>query len=58
VHRAMIRQSRQRIVVADHSKIGNVGTALIAPIANADLIVTDESALLKLADFSAKILKV
>jgi len=58
VHRAMIRQSRQRIVVADHSKIGNVGTALIAPIANADLIVTDESALLNLADFSAKILKV
>ena len=24
VHRAMIRQARQRIVVADHSKIGNV----------------------------------
>ena len=58
VHLAMIRQSRQRIVVADHSKIGNVGAALIAPITNIDLIVTDESALQKLSEFSAKILKV
>ncbi len=58
VHRAMIRQSRQRIVVADHSKIGNVGTALIAPITNVDLIITDESASPKLSEFSAKIMKV
>ena len=58
VHRAMIRQSRQRIVVADHSKIGNVGTTLIAPITNVDLIITDESASQKLSEFSAKILKV
>ena len=58
VHRAMIRQSRQRIVVADHSKIGNVGTALIAPITNVDLIITDESASPKLSEFSARILKV
>jgi DeoR family transcriptional regulator of aga operon len=58
VHRAMMRQSRQRIVVADHSKIGNVGTALIAPITNVDLIITDEGASPKLSEFSAKILKV
>jgi len=58
VHRAMIRKSRQRIVVADHSKIGNVGTALIAPITNVDLIITDESASQNLSEFSAKILKV
>ena len=54
----MIRQSRQRIVVADHSKIGNVGTALIAPITNVDLIITDESASQKLSEFSAKVLRV
>jgi DeoR family transcriptional regulator of aga operon len=58
VHRAMIRQSRQRIVVADHTKIGNVGTALIAPVANVDLIITDESASQKLSEFSAKVLRV
>lgn len=58
VHRAMIRQSRQRIVVADHSKIGNVGAALIAPITNVDLIITDESVSPKLSEFSAKIMKV
>jgi DeoR family transcriptional regulator of aga operon len=58
VHRAMIQQSRQRIVVADHSKIGNVGTALIAPITDVDLIITDESASQKLSEFAAKILRV
>jgi len=58
VHRAMIRQSRQRIVVADHSKIGNVGTALIAPITNVDLIITDDSASHKLSEFSANVLRV
>lgn len=58
VHRAMIRQSRQRIVVADHSKIGTIGTALIAPITNVDLIITDESASQELSEFSAKVLRV
>ena len=58
VHQAMIRQARQRIVVADHSKIGNVGTVLIAPITGVDLIITDESASPKLSEFSAKIMMV
>jgi DeoR family transcriptional regulator of aga operon len=58
VHQAMIRQSRQRIVVADHSKIGNVGKALIARIADVDLIITDESASQKLSEFSANVLRV
>ncbi len=58
VHRAMIRQSRQRIVVADHTKIGNVGAALIAPVTNLDLIITDESASHKLSEFSANVLRV
>ena len=31
VHRAMIGQANQRIVVADHTKLGNVGYALIVP---------------------------
>ena len=57
-HRAMIRQSRQRIVVADHSKIGNVGKAFIAPITDLDLIITDESASQKLSEFSANVLRV
>src|SRR2546426_9953272 len=34
VHRAMMRQARQRIVVADRTKIGDIGTALIAPAAD------------------------
>ena len=42
VHRAMMRQARQRIVVADRTKIGDIGTALIAPVADMDLIITDK----------------
>jgi DeoR/GlpR family transcriptional regulator of sugar metabolism len=59
VHRAMMRQSRQRIVVADHTKIGDIGTALIAPVSDVDLIITDKSVPARaLASFSAKVLKV
>jgi DeoR/GlpR family transcriptional regulator of sugar metabolism len=42
VHRAMMRQARQRIVVADRTKIGDIGTAFIAPAADMDLIITDK----------------
>src|SRR6266480_2689759 len=42
VHRAMMRQARQRIVVADRTKIGDIGTALIAPASDVDLIITDK----------------
>ena len=59
VHRAMMRQARQRIVVADHTKIGAIGTALIAPVADVDLIITDKTVSAKaLAPFSVRILKV
>ena len=59
IHRAMMRQARQRIVVADHTKIGDIGTALIAPVKDVDLIITDKSVTAKsLAGFSAKVLKV
>lgn len=44
VNRAIIQQSRQTVVVADHSKFGKVGKTLIAPVAKVDLIITDNSA--------------
>ena len=43
IHQAMLKQARQKIVVADHSKIGKVGTALICPISGIDLLITDRS---------------
>ena len=59
IHRAMMRKARQRIVVADHTKIGDIGTALIAPTSDADLIITDKSAPARiLRSFSVKVLKV
>jgi DeoR/GlpR family transcriptional regulator of sugar metabolism len=58
VHRAMIRHAHQRIVVADYSKIGNIGAELIAPVNNLDLIITDESASQKLSEFCANVLRV
>ena len=59
VHRAMMRQARQRIVVADHTKIGDIGSALIAPVKDVDLIITDKSVTAKaLSGFSAKVMKV
>lgn len=44
VHRAMIRQARQRIVVADHGKIGVVGRALIALPGEINILITDSGA--------------
>ena len=41
IHQAMLKQARQKIVVADHSKIGKVGTALICPVSGIDLLITD-----------------
>jgi DeoR family transcriptional regulator, aga operon transcriptional repressor len=42
--RAMMRQSRQTIVVADSSKIGVVTSALIGPISEVHILVTDARA--------------
>ncbi len=62
VHRAMMRQARERIVVADRTKIGDVGTALISPVADMDLIITDKgvttAAIGKFAGKKFRILKV
>jgi DeoR family transcriptional regulator, aga operon transcriptional repressor len=41
VFRAMVRQARQVIVVADSSKIGMVSPALICPAGEIDILVTD-----------------
>jgi DeoR family transcriptional regulator, aga operon transcriptional repressor len=40
----MVRQSRQRIAVVDHSKLGVVATHLICPIDQISLIITDTCA--------------
>lgn len=42
IHRAMMRQARQKIVVADHRKIGAVGAALISPLEEVDVLITDK----------------
>ena len=44
IHRAMMRQARQKIIVADHRKIGDIGTALICPIEEIDVLITDKGA--------------
>ena len=41
VFRAMVRQAKQVIVVADSSKIGMVSPALICPASDIDILVTD-----------------
>src|SRR5215813_13559641 len=42
IHRSMLHQARQRIVVADHRKIGQLGTALIWPASDIHTVVTDK----------------
>jgi DeoR family transcriptional regulator of aga operon len=44
IHRALLRQARKKIVVADRRKLGVIGTALIAPIAEVDMLITDKGA--------------
>lgn len=55
IHRQMMRQARQKIVVADHSKLGVTGTALIYLATEIDLLITDKGATdAALAPFSSK----
>jgi DeoR family transcriptional regulator of aga operon len=54
VHRAMISHARQCIVVAARTKIGHTGAALIAPIEDVDVIITDKSAAAKTVAAFAK----
>ena len=44
IHRAMMRQARQKIVVADHRKLGAVGSALISPLEGVNTLITDRGA--------------
>jgi DeoR family transcriptional regulator of aga operon len=43
IHRAMMRQARQRIIVADYRKIGVVGASLIWPADDLHVLVTDKA---------------
>jgi DeoR family transcriptional regulator of aga operon len=43
-NRAMIGQAREKIVVADHAKLGKVASALIGPAAGVSLLITDTGA--------------
>ena len=40
----MMRQARQKIIVADHRKIGAIGTALICTLQDIDTLITDKGA--------------
>ena len=55
VSRAIIQQSRQTVVVADHSKFGKVGKMVIAPVAKVNLIITDKNAPRNVPGVSAKL---
>jgi DeoR family transcriptional regulator, aga operon transcriptional repressor len=44
IHRAIVKQARRTIVVADHHKLGVVGTAFICPLADVHTLITDASA--------------
>jgi DeoR family transcriptional regulator of aga operon len=44
IHRAMLRQARQRICVADSRKLGKTGTALIWPADELGCLITDRGA--------------
>ena len=55
----MVKQAKKVIVVADSSKLGVVTSSLICPIADVDVLVTDEGASEEMcAGFSRKGIKV
>jgi DeoR family transcriptional regulator of aga operon len=59
IHRALIKQARRTIVVADHRKLGVVGTALICPTTDIHTLITDQAATAEaLAAFSTAGLEV
>jgi len=44
VNQTMVQQSREKIVVADHSKLGVVATHLICPVGDINILITDSGA--------------
>src|SRR5215475_12556518 len=61
IHRVMLQLARQRIIVADHRKIGVIGTALIWPVPDIDILITDqatnEEAIAPFASINIKVLQ-
>ena len=59
IHRVMLQQARQRIIVADHRKIGIIGTTLIWPANDIDILITDQTTTEDVVElFTAKNIKV
>jgi DeoR family transcriptional regulator of aga operon len=59
IHRTLLEQARQRIVVADHRKVGVAGTALIWKPHDIDIFITDKkTSAAALAPFSDNGIKV
>ena len=58
----MTRQARQVIVVADSSKVGRVSPAVVCPVSDIDLLITDngisEEAMRAFAKVGVKIMAV
>lgn len=44
IHRTLLQQAQQRIIVADHRKIANVATALIWQMSDINTFITDKKA--------------
>jgi DeoR family transcriptional regulator of aga operon len=44
IKRAMVRSSRRAVAVADGTKLGEVEVARVCPVADIDLLITDDSA--------------
>lgn len=42
IHRSMLRQAKQKIVVADSQKVGMTGTALICSLSEVDVFITNK----------------
>ena len=42
VFRAMVRQAKQVVIVADSSKLGQTSPAVVCPVSEIDLIITDD----------------
>ena len=61
VHRTLLQQARQRIVVADHRKLGITATALIWQASDIHVLITDKqasaSAIKPLADAGVEVIR-
>lgn len=44
IHRQMLKQAEYRVIVADHRKLNVTGTALICPLNEINLLITDKGA--------------